>query len=86
MDIPKRLYFYFNKLYFNYRIEYHQWSNTNDDDRQWHGYDEWSIGCGLGEKWFGREDWYYDGHTFKGITIFKIVFFRMYTYQAERMT
>ena len=85
MNEPKRFYTYCGKLYFNYKIKYDTWTNKYDEDRTWHGYDEWSVGFGIGEKWFGLEDWYYDGHTFKGFTIFKIIFFKMYTYQAERM-
>lgn len=86
MERPKRLYFYGGKIYFTYHIQYDEWVKYDKDDNkiQWHGYDESAIGFGLSDKWFGIDNDWYDGHTFKGITLFHIIFFSLFSYQSEK--
>jgi hypothetical protein len=86
MQKPKRFYFYCNKLYYTYRIEYTRWVNGHDADNDWHGYDEWAIAVGFEPSLFRYQDWYYDGHTCKELTILGITFNKLYTYQYERLS
>ena len=85
MEKPKLLYTYCGKVYLTYKSEYSEWINKHIENKPWHMWEEWAIGFGIAEKWFGIEDWYYDGHTFKGICLFKFVFFKMYSYQSEEL-
>lgn len=83
MNKPKRFYLHYGKLYITYRTRYQKWINQHIDNKPWHMMEEWAVIIGKGENWFDTEDWYYDGHTFKSITLFHIVFGLMYTYQSE---
>lgn len=80
---PRRFFFYYNKLYWTYKWTYNEWVNKHDDS-EWHGYDEWMLAFGFDPVLYRNEDWYYDGHTCKGITILGLTFIKLYTYQAER--
>ena len=80
---PKLAYIYCGKLYITYRTRYEQWINTRIENKPWHMMEEWAFVIGKGETWFGKEDWYYDGHTFKGFTFCHVVLALVYTYQSE---
>jgi hypothetical protein len=66
-------------------MKYEKFHNKHFD-KPWHIWDDWTLVVGLGEKWFGLENWYYDGHTFNGFTLFHIVFAKAYSYQSEELT
>lgn len=85
MQKPQRFYVYCNKLYFTYKMKYDIWLNSHFENKPWHIWEEWSVGFGIADKWFGIEDTYYDGHTCKGIIFMKLIAFKMYTYQSEEM-
>jgi hypothetical protein len=77
MNKPKRFYTHVKKLYFTYKMEYQE----NGD---YHGWDEYALVIGFDNQWFRRDDWYYDGHTFKSYTVFGLLFGKMYTYSWEK--
>lgn len=79
---PKRFMFYRGRVYFTYKMRYS--TGVAQDGSEYHGWDEWCIAFGLGEKWFGREEWYYDGHTFDGYCLFGLMIAKMYTYSWDR--
>lgn len=82
MNKPNRFYIYQRKLYFTYKMNYS--TGVAKDGSEYHGWDEWALVFGIGDRWFGREDWYYDGHTFRGYYVFGLIFAKMYSYSWDR--
>ena len=83
---PRRFFTHCNKVYWTYKWTYDQWENSYDDNKKWHGYDEWMVAIGFDNKFYRNESWYYDGHTAREFTILGITFVKVFSYQAERMT
>lgn len=82
MEKPKRLYFWYKRLYFTYKMEYSRWLYYTKD-KTMHGWDEWAFFIGLGDKWFSRDEWYYDGQRSKSITLFHIEFGKVFMFDYE---
>ena len=85
IEKPKRLFIYCRKIYLTYRMEYSQWVNKYDDNKTWHGWDEWMVAVGFDNAWYRNEDWYYDGHKAREFTILGLTFVKVYSYQVERL-
>ena len=84
LEKPKLFYFYKGRLFITYRSKYTQWYNEHFK-KPWHCWDEWAICIGHEPDagMFNKEDLYYDGHTYKSITLFGISLGKMYSYQSE---
>ena len=85
METPKRFYWYNNKFFFTYKTKYTAWINKRIQNKPWHCWDEWAISIGKGDRWFGIDHWYYDGHIYDSITLFRIEIAKMYMYQSEEL-
>jgi len=83
IEKPKRIYIYNNSLIFAYRIKYSQWKNEYFDGQAWECWDEWNISIGFEPVWFAIDNWYYDGHTSKGITLCGITLRKSYSYESK---
>ena len=81
---------------FNYRIKWQSYKNPNDDNRYWECEDIWFVSIQFiprtdfekqnGVNWlYNYDEWYYDGHTAKSITIMGLRFTKGYTYIAQRI-
>lgn len=75
---------YCGSLIFNYSIKWQSYVNPHDNC-YWQSEDIDFISIGIDNKWFDKENWYYDGHTLKSITIFRIKFAKGYFWQAEKI-
>lgn len=83
---PLRWYTWKRKVYLTYRMVYSEYLNKHFDNQPWHCWEEWAIFVGLsadGDPWFDYEDLYYDGNTVQMLTIFGIVFGKLYGYDAR---
>lgn len=85
LDVPKRLYTHYRKLYLTWKHTYRRYLNPHFDNQEWECLEEWAVFCGLDpdSKLFGTYSSRYDGHTLKMFTIFGLCFGKMYTYQAR---
>ncbi len=86
MIYTKRLEWYYGPV-FNYWMKWYSQKNPNDNDKYWQYEETWFVSVQLFSpfKWFGRDEFYYDGHTAKSITILGVRFTKGYSYQAERI-
>jgi hypothetical protein len=86
MIYTKRLEWYYGPI-FNYWIKWYSQKNPNDSDKYWQYEETWFVSVQLFSpfKWLGRDEFYYDGHTAKSITILGVRFTKGYSYQAERI-
>ncbi len=73
---------------FNYWIKWYSQKNPYDNDKYWQYEEIWYVSVQVFPelfKWFEYDEFYYDGHTAKSITILGIRFTKGYGYQAERI-
>ncbi len=82
IERSKRFMWYRGALFFNWRIDYHKYWNDHYK-AEWHGEDVDFVRIGFTPKWWAVEDWYYDGHTFKGIVLLGLAVGYGYSYQCE---
>jgi len=68
----KRLYVYRKALFWNYKIVDTFFQNGYFNEQEWFIREEWFFRIGFDDQWFRIENMYYDGHTLKGFTFFKI--------------
>lgn len=70
MYIPKRIEWEskYKSLFINYHIKYNKWFAPKTN-KTLHGYEYRFIRIGIDNMMFNHHDWYYDGNTYKGITI-----------------
>lgn len=83
---PERLYYYRRRVFFTYWSVYSWYNNPHFNNEEWHCLEEWAVCVGIkqaGDKWFGVESFYHDGHTYDQLTVFGLVFGKMYSYDAR---
>lgn len=68
---------------FNYRIKWHAAPNPNDNNKYWQHEETWFVGIQIDLAWFDTQNFYYDGHTMKSITILGVKITKGYSWQAE---
>lgn len=78
IEKPKRVYTYCNKLYFTYKYKYEE--GTAMDNTPMHGWNEWAVYIGFNPMIFNIDNFYYDGHTTKNITLLGITVGKIFTY------
>lgn len=83
---PQRFFTWQRKVYWTYWMKYTWYNNPHFDNEEWHCWEEWAVFVGWKQpdwKWFGYEDFYYDGQTCQIITFCGIVFGKYYGYDAR---
>lgn len=67
---------------FDYRRETYDFEMQGTGD-MWRCKEYWHVRIGLEAKLFGSDDFYYDGHTLKSVTILGVHFGKGYTYDSR---
>jgi len=83
---PQRFYRHHLKLYWTYWTRYTWWNNKHFNNDEWHMWEEWCVFIGIKQpewKWFGYDDFYYDGHTAQIIYFAGLVFGKGYGYDSR---
>jgi hypothetical protein len=68
-------------------MKWRSYKNPHDSDKYWQCEETWFISVQAFKpfEWFKYDEFYYDGHTGKSITILGVRFTKGYSYQAERI-
>lgn len=82
-DTSPRIFTYRGGLFFDFWRDVTEYENPFFDNELWRCEETKSFRIGFERKWFGRDSWYYDGNTFKNVTILGIDFCISYTYDAR---
>lgn len=82
-NIP-RLELWNRGINFNYSIKWKSYVNSYDNC-YWQSEDIHFIRIAIEKVWFATEDWEFDDHTLKSVTIFGIQFAKGYFWQAEKI-
>lgn len=64
---PPFVEYYHGALFFNINVTYDNWLNSRKEPM--HGYDWKFFRIGVSKDLFRVENWYYDGHIYKGLNI-----------------
>lgn len=79
LEKTPRFEYYRKGIFFNYKINYSRYFNQYTDS--FNEYEEFNfLKVQLNPKWFEVDDWYYDGHRAKEITILGVCFGKGYSY------
>ncbi len=73
-------------LFWNYHRSTSVYDNQYFDGEEWRCDEDWFLSIRLEPKWFGYDDFYYDGHTVKSITFLGITLGKGYSYDARPLT
>lgn len=84
MDRSPLIEYHCKGIFLNYRREYTEYYNEHTKSQNANE-DIYFVSVQLQPKWFGFEDWYYDGHTIKTLTILGVSFGKGYSYQWENL-
>ena len=78
---PALFYTHYRKLYLTYRSRYYR---NIVRGVEYHGWEEWAIFVGFDtDKWFGTNNFYYDGHTSKIFYFLGLTVGKLYTYSLD---
>ena len=69
-------------------MKWYSQKNPNDNDKYWQYEETWFVSVQVFPelfKWFEYDEFYYDGHTAKSITILGVRFTKGYSYQTEKI-
>ena len=82
---PQLVYWYKGRVFITYKRKYNRWNNKYFNDQPWHQWEEWNVVIGHepGAGLFHIEDLYYDGMTYKSITLFGLTLGLHYAYDSE---
>ena len=83
--ITRRLYTYNKGLYIVYRMKDTIFQNKHFENAWWKIRDEWAINFRLQKKWFAKDDWYYDGHTYNSITLCGLEVGLLFSYNSSSL-
>lgn len=85
IEIPKLFEWHKGRLFITYRWRYDEWNNPYFDNKPWHCWSWWQIVIGHepDSGWFHKEDLYYDGMTYKSITLFGLTIGHHYCYDSK---
>jgi hypothetical protein len=74
--------YYRKGIFLNYRREYEEYYNPHTKSMN-ACEDIFFLSIQLEPKWFGYDDFYYDGHTMKRVTILGVALTKGFSYQWE---
>ncbi len=79
----KKVYRHGSRIFWEYRIICSDFLNQYFENNPWHIKEYWALFVGFNNKWFDFEDFYYDGHTSKSITLLGITVGKTYSYESK---
>jgi len=80
---PQLIYFYRGSLFITYKWNRDKWNNKYFENKPWECVNEWFLKFGFDKKIWEKDEFYYDGHTLKWITILGFTMGIGYSYESK---
>lgn len=78
-----RFFYYWQGLYFNYRIRWTDWVNEYDRNLPWRIREEWYVALRFSPHFFMKGQLYHDGNFQDHIVVLGILFAKGYVYDSR---